>query len=196
MARADSLAFDLHKWLHVPYDAGCILIRHPDAHRHASFAAAASYLAPLERGPAAGPADFSQLGPELSRGFRSFKVWMTFLEHGVTRFGDLARQNVEQARHLAGLIETEPELELLAPVPLNVVCFRYTQAGQSDEALNALNRELLLRLQEAGIAVPSSTVLHGRFAIRCAITNHRTQREDLEMLVEAVVRLGQELAHC
>jgi aromatic-L-amino-acid decarboxylase len=193
MERADSLAFDLHKWLHVPYDAGCILIRDRSAHQNASFAAVASYLAPLERGPATGPADFSQLGPELSRGFRSFKVWMSFMEHGVDMFGRLARQNVEQARHLVSLIEQAPDLELLAPAPLNVVCFRFTLPGRGDEALNVLNRELLLRLQESGIAVPSATVLNGRFAIRCAITNHRTRRADLEMLVDAVRQIGSTL---
>lgn len=194
MERADSLAFDLHKWLHVPYDAGCILIRDKKAHQTASFASIASYLAPLERGPAAGPGDFSQLGPELSRGFRSFKVWMSLLEHGVEKFGRLALQNVEQARYLASLIESAPELELLAPVPLNVVCFRYTVPGWDDERLNPLNRELLLRLQERGVAVPSSTVLRGRFAIRCAITNHRTQRADLDLLVENVRSIGDELS--
>jgi glutamate/tyrosine decarboxylase-like PLP-dependent enzyme len=194
MERADSLAFDLHKWLHVPYDAGCILIRSRSAHQEASFASIASYLAPLERGPAAGSVDFSQLGPELSRGFRSFKVWMSFLEHGVEKFGRLALQNVEQARYLAGLIETSPDMALLAPVPLNVVCFRYVVPGWSEDRLNTLNRELLLRLQEEGTAVPSSTVLRGRFAIRCAITNHRTLRSDLHVLVDAVRRIGTELA--
>ncbi len=194
MERADSLAFDLHKWLHVPYDAGCILFRDAAAHRQASFAAAASYLEPLERGAAAGPVDFSQLGPELSRGFRSLKVWMSFLEHGTETFGRLARQNVEQARHLAHLIDAAPELERLAPVPLNVVCFRYTRPGMDDTGLNALNRELLLRLQDSGIALPSSTVLRGRFAIRCAITNHRTRIDDLRMLVETVQSLGKALA--
>jgi aromatic-L-amino-acid/L-tryptophan decarboxylase len=193
MERADSLAFDLHKWLHVPYDAGCILIRNRTAHQKASFASIASYLAPLERGAAAGSTDFSQLGPELSRGFRSFKVWMSFLEHGVDKFGRLALQNVEQSQYLASLIENAPDLALLAPVSLNVVCFRYVVQGWNDDRLNTLNRELLLRLQEAGTAVPSSTVLRGRFAIRCAITNHRTQRNDLHVLVDAVRRIGAEL---
>jgi glutamate/tyrosine decarboxylase-like PLP-dependent enzyme len=79
----------------------------------------------------------------------------------------------------------------LAPVPLNIVCFRYRPEGMVEgDALNGLNQRLLVALQESGVAVPSSTVLHDRFAIRVAITNHRTALEDLDLLVEEVLRLG------
>jgi glutamate/tyrosine decarboxylase-like PLP-dependent enzyme len=99
---------------------------------------------------------------------------------------------VEQARYLVELIEHSPSLELVAPAPLNVVCYRFVAPGLDEQALNALNEELLIELQEQGVAVPSGTILRGKYALRCAITNHRSRREDFELLVRESVRLGQE----
>jgi aromatic-L-amino-acid/L-tryptophan decarboxylase len=190
-ARADSLAFDLHKWMYLPYDVGCVLVKDPEAHRR-PFATQASYLARLERGAAPNDHDPGSLGPELSREFRGLKVWLLLKEHGTAKFARLIEQNVAQAGHLAGLVQGHPELELLAPVPLNIVCLRYGK-GKPDR-LDALNREVLMRVQERGIAVPSATVLDGRFAIRVAITNHRTVTSDLDLFAEQVVQIGRELA--
>ncbi len=97
---------------------------------------------------------------------------------------------MRQAHYLAGLVTQHPRLELLAPAPLNVVCFRFVVPGADDAALNALNQEILLRIQESGVAIPSQTVLNGKFAIRVAITNHRSRREDFDLLVRAVVETG------
>ena len=198
MERADSLAFDLHKWMYLPYDVGCVLVRDPEAHRR-PFSTQASYLARLERGAAPNDHDPGSLGPELSREFRGLKVWMLLKEHGVAKFARLIEQNVAQAKYLAGLVHRHTELELLAPVPLNIVCLRYCKGGasgarQDEERLNALNREVLMRVQERGIAVPSATMLRGRFAIRVAITNHRTLTSDLDLFAESVVQLGREVA--
>jgi aromatic-L-amino-acid decarboxylase len=190
MEQADSVAFDLHKWLHVPYDCGCVLVRDAEAHRR-SFSPPAGYLAPLERGTSAGPINFGEYGPDLSRSFRALKVWLCFKAHGTSTYARMIEQNVEQARALAARIEAEPELELLAPVPLNVVCFRYRPAGTADgKALDGLNREILMHVQEEGLAVPSGTMVRGQFAIRCAITNHRSRPEDFEMLCDGVLRIG------
>lgn len=190
MAKADSIAFDLHKWLHVPYDCGCVLVRDAEAHRR-SFSPPAGYLAPLERGTSAGPINFGEYGPDLSRSFRALKVWLCFKAHGTSTYARLIEQNVEQARALAARIEAEPQLELMAPVPLNVVCFRFRPAGASDgETLDRLNREILMRVQEEGLAVPSGTVVRGAFAIRCAITNHRSRLEDFDLLCDGVLRIG------
>lgn len=193
MERADSLAFDLHKWMYVPYEAGCTLIRDGERHR-AAFAATGAYLSPTTRGVASGPVWFGELGVQLSRGFRALKIWLSIKEHGIEKYGRLIEQNIEQARYLASLVEAEPELELLAPVPLNIVCFRYSKADAGDEELNALNRELLILLQESGVAVPSHTILNGRYAIRVAITNHRSRREDFDLLVSKVREIGRSLA--
>ena len=90
-------------------------------------------------------------------------------------------------------MDAHPELERLAPAPLNICCFRFVAPGLEADALNALNQEILWRLQESGIALPSHTVLDGRFAIRVANTNQRTRREDFDILVQAVVDIGRDV---
>lgn len=192
MAEADSVAFDLHKWLHVPYEAGCVVVRDPEAHRR-PFAEGAAYLAPFERGYVAGPGHFADFAPELSRGFRALRVWLSFKAHGVRTYARLIEQNIDQARELAMLVLEDDELELLAPVSLNIVCFRYRQPGLADPRLDAVNQEIMLRLQEEGVAVMSSTSLGGRFALRVAVTNHRSRWEDFSTLVEAVKQVGREV---
>jgi glutamate/tyrosine decarboxylase-like PLP-dependent enzyme len=192
MEQADSIAVDLHKWGYLPFDVGLALVRHPEAHR-ATFATSSRYLDATPRGIVAGGFPFADLGLQLTRGFRALKVWMSLKAQGADLWGRLVEQNVAQARRLRERIEAEPRLELLAPVPLNVVCFRYVRPGLADTALNPLNEEILLQVQERGIAVPSSTVLDGRFAIRVAITNHRTRLEDIDIFVDAVVEMGDAL---
>lgn len=189
MAEADSVAFDLHKWLHTPYEAGCVVVRNPEAHRK-PFAEGADYLAPFERGYVAGPGHFADFAPELSRGFRALRVWLGFKAHGVRTYARLIEQNVDQARELAMMVLEDDELELLAPVSLNIVCFRYRPAGLDEASLDALNQEIMLRLQEEGVAVMSSTTLGGRFALRVAVTNHRSRWEDFAALVVAVKEQG------
>ena len=190
---ADSIAFDFHKWFYVPYDVGCLLVR-DEANLRDSFSPPASYLSKLDRGIAGGGVSYGGLGADLSRRFRALKVWMSFKEHGSDRYGEQIEQNVAQARYLARLIEQEPELELAAPVPLNIVCFRYVGSRGADTDSDAINREVLMRLQESGVAVPSSTVLDGRFAIRVAITNHRSTRPDFDLLVRSALGIGRELS--
>jgi aromatic-L-amino-acid/L-tryptophan decarboxylase len=193
LEQADSVAFDLHKWGYLPFEVGCTLVRHPELHRD-TFAVAPSYLGATPRGPAAGGVLFADLGLQLSRGFRALKVWMSFKTHGVDLLGRLVAQNVAQVRHLAALVDAHPRLERLAPAPLNICCFRYTVPEWSDAALNELNQEILWRLQESGVALPSHTVLGGRFAIRVANTNQRTRMDDFDLLVRTVVDLGDAVA--
>ena len=173
----------------MPYEAGCTLVRDQQAHR-ATFNVMPAYLASFDRGIAAGGFPFAERGVQLSRGFRALKVWMSFKTHGLNAFAQLIHQNVRQAHYLAGLVTKHPRLELLAPAPLNVVCFRFTVPGVSEERLNEINKEILLRIQESGLAIPSQTMLQGKFAIRVAITNHRSRREDFDLLVKAVVEHG------
>ena len=190
LSEVDSLAFDLHKWLYLPSDVGCVLVRHPRALAEA-FTTRAAYLVNLRGGLSAlTDGAFKDRGLELTRRFRALKAWFALKVHGLAAFERAIRDNLEQARELVRRIEREPELELLAPAPLNVVCFRYRAEGLDDAAQNELNQELLVRLQESGAAVPSQTVLAGRFALRVAITNHRTRSSDLERLVAEVLELG------
>lgn len=190
---ADSVTFDLHKWVYLPFTIACLLVR-DGAVLGRGFATSAHYLAPMARGVSAGGMVFADRGMELTREFRALKLWMSLKAYGVTAHADLILQNVGQARALAAMVDAHPELELLAPVPLNIVCFRYLGDAADDGRSNQVNRELLLRIQESGVAVPSSTVLDGRFALRCCFVNHRTRAADLGMLVEAVVLLGRAIA--
>lgn len=193
LERADSLALDLHKWGAAPYGVGCVLVRDAEAH-HRAFQTSAAYLDPHPRGVAAAEFPSNELGPELSRGNRGLGAWMAFKEHGLLRLAASIEQNVDQAAYVAERVRAEPELELTAPVPLNLVTFRYRGRGLPDDGLDALNAELVIRIQESGLAVPSTTRLRGRTVIRLAIVNHRSRREDFDRLLEAVVNTGRELA--
>jgi aromatic-L-amino-acid/L-tryptophan decarboxylase len=191
--QADSLAFDLHKWVYLPFEIGCVLVRDPKLHT-ATFATHASYLEEAQGGIMAGGLPFADRGVELTRGFRALKLWMSMQVHGVETYGRLIAQNMAQAAYLEDLIHASPRLELVAPRPTNVVCFRYIRPEMDNEAWNALNRRLVIELQESGRYIVSSTVLDGRYALRVAITNHRSQLDDFTALAEDCVRFGDQLA--
>lgn len=190
---ADSLAFDFHKWMHVNYDAGCVLIRDGALHRRA-FANRPDYLAANGAALAGGepwPVDY---GPELSRGFRALKIWAHLLEHGTEKIGKSIAKNCQQAAYLGARVEAHPRLQLLAAVSLNICCFAYTVPGMSDFDLDALNADIVARLQTSGVAAPSTTRINGRLAIRVNITNHRTRDEDIDVLIVAVEEFAAELS--
>lgn len=177
--RADSVAFDFHKWLHVNYDAGFVLVRDEAKHR-AAFEGAPDYLASTDRGLAAGrpwPVDY---GPELSRGFRALKIWAQITALGTEALGAAISRNCAQALALADMIDAAPSLERLAPVASSVVVFAHVDG-------DAVTQEIVLRLQESGLAAPSLTTVNGRRAVRVNITNHRTTVEDLRVLVAGCV---------
>jgi glutamate/tyrosine decarboxylase-like PLP-dependent enzyme/glutathione synthase/RimK-type ligase-like ATP-grasp enzyme len=181
---ADSLAFDFHKWGQVPYDAGFILVRDGVLHRKA-FAASPAYLRKELRGLAAGspwPCDY---GPDLSRGFRALKTWFTLKVLGTEALGSAISRTCALARYLESRIAATPQLELLAPVELNVVCFRYRA-----EDAEGINARIVVEIQESGVVAPSTTILDGRLAIRAALVNHRTGTREIDLLVEKTVALG------
>jgi aromatic-L-amino-acid decarboxylase len=185
--QADSVAFDFHKWGQVPYDAGCILVR-DGADQLATFEQSLAYLRREPRGLAGGHPWLCDLGPDLSRGFRALKVWMTLKAYGADRIGAVVDRCCDLARRLAERVAAEPALELLAPVPLNIVCFRVrpsTADGAAD--LDQLNTDIVADLQEAGIAAPSTTTIEGKLSIRAAIVNHRTTEREVDQLVPAVL---------
>ncbi len=132
-------------------------------------------------------------GMELSRGFKALKVWMSLKEHGLKKYVTLIRQNIAQAFYLEELIKRQEKLELLTPVTMNIVCYRFIKPGLSCEQLNILNKEILMSLQERGIASPSYTILSGKYSIRVAITNQRSRKEDFEILVKETIKLGEQL---
>ena len=189
--KADSVALDPHKWLHAPFEAGCVLVRDAAAH-HETFAVTPEYLETAVRGLASG-AWLHEYGLQTSRGFRALKVWMSLREHGIEKFGRLIDQNIAQARYLTELITAEPALELVAPTNINIVCFRYHPVGADRSALKIINAEIMARLQEQGLATLSDTTVHGEHCLRAAINNHRTRRSDVELLVRETVRLGNDV---
>ncbi|ARJ68103.1 cytochrome D ubiquinol oxidase subunit I [Magnetospirillum sp. ME-1] len=178
--RSDSIAFDFHKWGQVPYDAGYLLVRDGEAHR-AAFASPAAYLRRETRGLAAGspwPCDY---GPDLSRGFRALKTWVTLKAHGMDALGAAMARCCRVARHLAARVEAEQALELLAPVALNIVCFHRPGMDSAQIAAD---------LHEAGIAAPSTTTIDGKPAIRAAIVNHRTRQGDVDKMIDAILAMS------
>lgn len=189
--RADSVALDLHKWMHVPFEAGVALVRHEALHR-GTFTLTPDYLEHTTRGLPGGSVWFSDYGVQLSRDFKALKVWLSLKERGIDAYGRAMERNVAQAAHLAQRIAREPTLELMAPASLDIVCFRVLADGASDASLDELNRELLLRVHESGVAAPSYTTLSGRYCLRVAISNHRSTFEDFDVFVDALLELAAE----
>ena len=185
--RADSIAFDFHKWGQVPYDAGYILVRDGAAHQ-ATFDFPAAYLRRETRGLAAGSPWPCDLGPDLSRSFRALKTWVTLQSFGTRKLGQMIRQSCAVAQYLKQKIAQEAELELMAPVALNIVCFRFRCAHADD-----VNRRIAIALQESGIVAPSTTFVGGALAIRAAIVNHRTGFGEMDALVKATLAFGAQL---
>ena len=185
--RADSIAFDFHKWGQVPYDAGFILVRDGGLLQR-TFSSPASYLQRAQRGLSAGSPWQCDLGPDLSRGFRALKTWFTIKAFGAERLGEMIAETCALALYLKERVEGESELELMAPVALNVVCFRY----RCDKA-DLINGNIVVAIQESGIAVPSTTTIRGCLVIRAAIVNHRTRPNDIDALVDATLHFGREM---
>ena len=180
MERADSIAFDFHKWAHVPYDAGFLLVRDPLVHK-ATFANPVAYLQRAPRGLAAGETWPCDLGPDLSRGFRALKTWFTFQVHGAAKIAACIEHTCRLATYLETRLARSHDFVSSAPVILNIVCF-----GVKDSQDGGLNREIVMDLHEHGDAAPSLTLLDGKPVIRAAILNHRTRTADIDHFIEAL----------
>jgi len=187
LARSDSLAFDFHKWMHVPYDAGFLLTREA-ADQRAAFASEAAYLTRAPAGLAAGedwPCDY---GPDLSRGARALKTWFTLKSVGTDALAAAMQDNCRLAESLAARVDAEAALERLAPVGLNIVVFRYRHPDA-----DRVNRAIIERLHTEGRVAPSLTLIGGQAAIRAAIVNHRTEAQDIDTLIAGVLAVGRSL---
>ncbi len=191
--RSNSLCFDLHKWMHIPYEAAVSLVKDKKAHFY-TYNIRPDYLASRSTGITAG-VWLSDYGLQLSRRFNALKVWMAIYAYGIKKFGRMIEKSVELAKYLETLVDKSDKLQLIAPVSLNIVCFRYVHEKLSEEQLNELNKELLFRLQNSGIAVPSNKRLQGKYCIRAAITSHRTKPSDMDILIKEVEKIGDVLIH-
>ena len=195
VARADSLAVDPHKWLGVPVDAGLVLVRHPHALREA-FELVPDYLRDDASLPASErPFWFSHHGFEQTRPFRALSVWMTLRHRGLAGIRGALQRDLAVARRFAAAVRQHAELTLWEPQGLGIVCYRFdTGTDIAPEDADALNRELLRRLQAEGRVYPSGTVLDGRFHLRSCFLHPRTTHADTELLLQESVRVGRRLA--
>ncbi|WP_245984430.1 pyridoxal phosphate-dependent decarboxylase family protein [Streptomyces tateyamensis] len=189
--RADSLALDPHKWLGVPVDCGCALVRDA-AQLRGTFSLVPSYLRD-EEGDGFGW--FSEYGIEQTRPFRSLKVWATLAHRGRAGLAADVAHCTALARRLGELVAADPELELLAPVETSITAFRARPAGLDEAALDALNRALPLAVQKRGRAFVTGTVLAGREALRACLINAAATESDLAVLLAEVRAAAADLMH-
>ena len=194
IAQADSVALDPHKWLFVPVEAGLVLVRDAEAMRSA-FSLVPPYLrTDGNTAGVGGPPWFSEYGFQQTRGFRALKVWMTMQQFGMKGYKATIEANLQLAGYLADRVRSAPDLGLMAPPSLSVVCFRFLDPSlPDDDAIAALNRALLERLQLGGEAFLTSTELRGRFVLRACIVNYRSRLEDVDRMLDAVRAIGREL---
>jgi aromatic-L-amino-acid/L-tryptophan decarboxylase len=183
MSQADSISLDAHKWLYQPLDCSVLLYRDADTARR-TFGYSAEYVKTASDDPIEGFAFFDQT-IELSRRFRALKLWLSLRYHGLAAFRAAITENLAQAELLAELIEAEPSLELLAPVELSAVCFRWTYGDAS--MLNDRNEQILREVNQAGRVWLSNASIHGAVGLRACITNHRTREQDIRTVVEEVL---------
>ena len=192
LSQADSLALDPHKWLYIPLEAGCTLMRDPYALQRA-FSYEAEYLREDKTRYAEQRVDFTEYGLQNSRGFRALKVWMSLRQIGARGYRERIGRDMELAQQLGRLVEAHPELELLTPVSLSICAFRYRPQGVPEEKLNALNQAVLERVWSREKVFPSNTLVDGKFALRACIVNFRTEAPDLEVLIDEAVSAGRSL---
>lgn len=194
--RADSIAFDPHKWLYTPLTGGCVLVRDmqslPD-----SFSVTASYTYQDKERTGRG-IDGSQLGPQFSRGFWALKIWVSLLAHGRRAYVRRISHDAALARYLGERVGERPDFELACPVGLSICCFRYVPPGLParrgrEEYLDLLNERLMTEAQQDGRVFFSNAVLDGRFVLRVCIVNFRTEAEDLDAVLDVAAEVGARL---
>jgi aromatic-L-amino-acid/L-tryptophan decarboxylase len=189
---ADSLSLDPHKWLYQPLDCGCLLYR-DSAAAHKAFAHSGDYARSLTADSIEGFSFFEE-SVELSRRFRALKLWFSLRYHGLESFRNSIRKDLAQAHRLQTAISAQPCLQLMAPVELSAVCFRYVRdVGQRDDELDRLNSEILRRVIQRGRIYLSNATLHSKFCLRACIVNHRTTDSDIDCVVPEVLEVTQQL---
>jgi glutamate/tyrosine decarboxylase-like PLP-dependent enzyme len=195
LTQADSVAIDPHKWLYAPLEAGCALVRDPDALR-AAFAYHPPYYHFEERAT-----NYVDYGPQNSRGFRALKVWLALKQVGAGGYRQMIGDDIRLSQAMADAVRRHAELEFVTQ-SLSITTFRFvpldvrSSVGKPDTEhyLDALNREVLDRLQRGGEAFVSNAVIGGRYVLRACIVNFHTTRADVEALPEIVARVGRTVA--
>jgi aromatic-L-amino-acid decarboxylase len=201
---ADSVTLDPHKWLYIPYECGCVLVREPEKLRRA-FSMAAPYLRGTRPTEYTG-LDYFEYGPQMSRGFRALKVWMSLKHYGAEGYRRLLRQNIQCAEHLDQLVREDPDFEALHEPTLFIYSFRYFPEElrvierESDEGraeidayLDGINQAIADEIQLSGEAFIMTTSVRGRTVLRLSICSHRTTREDIDLVFNKLRSLGEQL---
>ncbi len=192
MDLADSLSLDPHKWLYQPLDCACLLYRDVNA-AHAAFSHTGDYAKALTNDPVEGFAFFEE-SLELSRRFRALRLWLSLRYHGLQAFRAAIQKDLDLAQRLASAIAKQPDLQLLAPVELSAVCFRYIGTGSlSEEELNRQNAVILKRVVQRGHVYLSNATLRGKFCLRACIVNHRTTTGDADSVIPEVLAAAKDL---
>jgi Glutamate decarboxylase and related PLP-dependent proteins len=192
LSEADSIAVDPHKWLYMPLEAGCALVRDPEELREAFAYHPPYYHFGVEA------VNYLDYGPQNSRGFRALKVWLALQQVGRKGYEKMLADDIQLAKNLYELVAKRPELEAYTQ-SLSITTFRYVptdlklNSDRVQEYLNQLNTELLTRLQNSGEAYLSNAVIDGKFVLRACIVNFRTSSADVEALPEIVLRIGREV---
>lgn len=190
---ADSLSLDPHKWLYQPLDCGCLLYRDP-THARKAFAHTGEYAKALTSDPVEGFAFFEE-SMELSRRFRALRLWLSLRYHGLQAFRTSIQEDLNLAQRLAAAIRRHPKLEVLAPVGLSAVCFRYvSDTSQTEDQLSLQNAEILKRVVQRGRVYLSNASLLGKFCLRACIVNHRTTEADVDEVITEVVEAAKTIA--
>jgi glutamate/tyrosine decarboxylase-like PLP-dependent enzyme len=187
---ADSLSLDAHKWLYQPLDCGLLLFKDRAAAR-AAFSFTGDYARSLASDPLEAFAFFDE-SLELSRRFRALKLWLSLRYHGLEAFRASIRADLQHAQQLAHLVSGNAALELLAPVALSAVCFRYRHGASAAES-DRLNAAILKRVIERGRVYISNATLREGFALRACFVNHRTTQADVAEIVPEVLAAAREL---
>jgi glutamate/tyrosine decarboxylase-like PLP-dependent enzyme len=193
--RADSIAFDPHKWLYTPHSGGCVLVR-TMAHLKESFDADASYIH-QDREYTQQGIDLGRHGPQFSRGFWALKIWVSLLAHGRRAYAERISHDAALARYLGARAEEREDFERCAPVGLSICCFRYVppdlsmvDPGTREEYLNRLNERLMTEIQLDGRVFVSNAILDGRFTLRACVVNFRTEAFDMDAVLDVAAEIG------
>ncbi|PWN05542.1 pyridoxal phosphate-dependent decarboxylase family protein [Rhodohalobacter mucosus] len=183
MEMADSVVINPHKWLYVPFEAACILVKEPEKLRK-TFSLIPDYLRSNEDG--GGRTDLMEYQLPLTKSFKALKVWMTLKAYGAKRLRDTIQGDIENAGYLARLVQDSDDFEQMAPVPLSITCFRYRPEGMNDEDAELMNRKLAHAIEQDGRIFLTATKISGKTALRTCFINPRTTKKDVEWILEVI----------
>lgn len=186
---ADSIVIDPHKWMYIPFEAGCFMVKEREKLRK-TFSTIPDYLRSDHDD---GRTDLMEYQLPLTKSFKSLKIWMTLKVYGAKRIRETIQHDIDKAKYLAELIKESQDFELLAPVPLSIVVFRYAPTGLRESEFEVINKKLLSAIEKDGRIFLTGTKVQGKTALRTCFINPRTERKHVQNILEVISDLGSEL---